>query len=225
MSAAAGINYNDRVLIIGQTGAGKSELINHVFTVLRCQRLLFDTKDEWEVRGVTPARSSAEIDWRAPVIHYQPAVDDLADFDRVFKAAMSRGKLSICVHELGDLCEFTSARTPRSVNAYLSKGRAHGRGLIGGSQRPVEMPKRAKTEVQHVFYCGPRLDEEDMRTVAKVAGITSVADLERRVDEHLASHGKYAFWWINRITRELTPCEPLPESLRRRSIVARRTVA
>ncbi len=49
-----GIRFNDRTIILGRSGSGKSELANYIATKPRCQILLYDTKDEFTVPGITP---------------------------------------------------------------------------------------------------------------------------------------------------------------------------
>lgn len=216
-----GIKYNDRVLVLGQTGSGKSELLNHLFSNMRCQRLLIDTKeDEWIVEGVEPAHSLEEIDWTQPIIHFAQEGDELDELDRVFAAARTRRGLSVCVHELCDLCNYQAAATPTNINALLSKGRNKGLGLLGGTQRPVNVPMRAKTEVQHVFIIVPKLGDDDVREMAGLGiGMSGGKELGALIDKVDSEHGDYSFLWFRKGARGYQICPPLPEHLRRQSIV------
>jgi hypothetical protein len=216
-----GIRYNDRALVLGQTGSGKSELLNHQFSAIRCQKLLLDTKEEWTIPGLEQTSAVEAIDWSAPVIHYVPATSRREEIDELFQVCYGRRHLVVCVHELADLCEYEASRTPQFVKDYYSKGRAHGLGLLGASQRPFEMPKRAKTEAQHVFVVVPRLDEDDHNTIARLAGRPprELADL---IDQVLASHGRHSFLWFDRVQQTMVVCPPLPEHVRSQSIVRRR---
>lgn len=221
-----GITYNDRVLVLGQTGSGKSELLNHLFTALKCQRVLLDTKGgEWAVPGVEPARAVEEIDWTQPIIHFITQTDDPMEVDGIFEVARRRRHLSICVHEMCDLCNYSAQKTPPNVSAYLSKGRAHGLGLMGGSQRPVEMPVRGRSEVQHVFIVVPRLGREDVNAEAGLGIGIGAKELGALVDQVDAEHGEHSFIWFRKGARGYTVCKPLPEQLRAKTIVQRRTPA
>ena len=221
-----GIAYNDRVLVLGQTGSGKSEILNHLFSTIRCQRLLLDTKGgEWGIAGVEPARSIEEVDWQAPIIHFVTQTDDPEEVDELFGAARTRRHLSICVHEMCDLCNYRAAKTPPNVSAYLSKGRAHGLGLIGGSQRPYEMPVRGRSEVQHVLIVVPRLGREDVAAMAGLGIGVEPRQLGEMIDQVELEHGEHSFLWFRKGARGHTVCKPLPEQLRRRTIVERRTPA
>jgi hypothetical protein len=220
----AGIAYNDRTLVLGYTGSGKSELLNHHFSASRCQKLLIDAKDEFAIAEVVPARAPDELDWSEPVLHYIPSTGDADEWEELFAACFRRRWLVVCVHELGDLCEFQPGRTPRHVRKYLSMGRSHGLGLLGGSQRPVEMPKRARTEVQHVFVFVPELDPDDHNVIAQICQLQPPA-LSQMLAELQRDHGHYSFLWFNKRTREVNVSGPLPDHVRSQTIVGRRTVA
>lgn len=219
-----GISYNDRTLVLGYTGSGKSELLNHHFSAMRCQRLLIDTKDEWAIAGVPRAATVAELDWSAPILHYCPPTNDLEEFDHLFRQAFHRQHLSVCVHELADLCDFRPNAAPRAVRDYLSKGRAHGLGLLGASQRPVEMPKRALTEAQHVFIVVPRMSGADLDAIASMVD-RPPAEVAQLLDGLHETEGNHSFMWFDRASREFIRCRPLNNATRARGIIRKRTVA
>ena len=221
-----GIAYNDRVLVLGQTGSGKSELLNHLVSTLRCQRLILDTKGgEWAVPGVDAVSDVEAIDWRQPIIHFVTQTDDPGEIDPLFAAARQRRHLTVCVHEMCDLCNYNAHRTPPNVSAYLSKGRAHGLGLIGGSQRPVEMPVRGRSEVQHVFIFPPRLGQDYVKAMANLGIGMDANTLGGLIDDVERQHGKHSFLWFKKGARGFKVSPPLPEHLRRQTVVRRMTPA
>lgn len=221
-----GIVYHQRVLVLGQTRSGKSELLNHLFSNLKCQRVLLDTKGgEWGVPGVEPVTAVEEIDWREPIIHFITQTDDPEEIDGLFAIARTRRHLSVCVHEMGDLCNFHASRTPANVSAYLSKGGAYGLGLMGGSQRPVEMPVRGRTEVQHVFIVVPRMGEPDVRAMAELGIGISARELGPLIDQVERDYGPHSFLWFRKGAKGWTICKPLPDHLRKHTIVQRKTPA
>jgi hypothetical protein len=216
------------VFVAGASGGGKSVLLNHMATRFRCQRLLLDTKDEWNVPGITPAHTVAGIDWIQPVIHLIVDVDgggDSTEISRLFRVAWHRkvgraqGKaygLVIIVHELGDICDDTPARTPTSFVNYVKKGDAHGLGLLAGTQRPVNVPKIARTQSEHVISMGLGFDTEDIPTMAGVHDLT-VPEYERALAQaHAIS--PHAYIYRNRITRTNIIRPPLPEQYLRRTL-------
>src|SRR3978361_1548337 len=133
----SGVRYHERAFFAGPTESGKSELLNFCLSGFRCQRLLWDSKGhEWTVPGVEPVSDPAAIDWTQPFIHYVTTTTEVAEVDEVFAQAEKRPDLVVAVHELGDLCEYTTNKTPASVNRYLAQGGAKGRGFLGASQEP-----------------------------------------------------------------------------------------
>jgi hypothetical protein len=221
--------YNDRALLIGSTGSGKSELLNWLFAGVRCQRLLLDSKDEFRVRDehgaeVEPVDEVDAIDWTERTVHFKTSpIADVDEFDALFERCFARRNLVVVVHELADVCAFSPNRTPRWFNAYLSKGRSRGLGLFAGTQRPVQIPVRARTENQHVFMVGERLlDADDHRAVAQAMGQPprELAELIDRVQDKLGgepdAHGRtHAYLWFQRASRRIIACPPLPAEHRR----------
>lgn len=219
-----GIGYHERVFVAGPTESGKSELLNFLFSQFRCQRLLYDTKGhEWSIEGVEPVSDPAAIDWTQPIIHYVTATTEVAEADEVFSQAERRHDLVVAVHELGDLCEYTTNKTPASVNRYLSQGGAKGRGFLGASQEPVDMPKRAKKEINHAFLMCPAMSAEHLAEVAKFAGgELSGPELAAELEQLQREEGLHSFMHLPRgALQEPTTYPPLPEWMRAQIIVNR----
>lgn len=215
-----GIRYYDRTFVGGVTGSGKSVLINHLASRFRCQRFLYDTKDEFTIPGVDRVHSVAEIDWAQPVIHYVDDDGDLADTDRVFKTFWARkvGRdpskrygLVVVVHELADLCGDQPGATPRWVSNYIRKGRAHGLGLLAGTQRPRNIPRVARTECQHAFSFAGGFDPEDIPVMAGLHRL-GARDYEQALDQ-AAALGEHSYIWGDRRARTNIIRPPLPQHL------------
>ena len=222
--ARPGIAYNDRVLTLGVTTSGKSELLNVLFTSIRCQKLLVDSKDEFAIAGVEAAHGPDALDWSAPVLHYVPERDDPDEYNELFARCFTRRHLVVAVHELADTCDHQPSRAPERLRKYVSQGARHGLGLLAGSQRPVEIPKRARTEAQHVFVFVPEMDPDDHGAIAQLLQLAP-AQLSELVHKTQDEHGLHSFLWFNKRTRELSVWGPLPEHVRQANIVTRRTVA
>jgi hypothetical protein len=221
-----GLLYHDRVFVAGQTRSGKSELLNVLFSELRVQRVLVDTKGEFAIPDVEPVSDPAAIDWREQTIHYRTTVTGALDeVDELFQACLGRRRLTVCCHELADLCDFQPNRTPPWLNAYISKGGAHGCGFFAGSQRPVQVPSRALTEAQHVFYVVPRLTRRSDHAALAEPMATDERALARELHAAQQEHGRHSFLWWNLRAQDLSRWPPLPENVRSRNIVERTTVA
>ena len=225
-----GIRYNDRVVAFGYSGSGKSTLINSIAKDIRCQVLIFDSKDELVVPNVKPVYKPEQIRWDERTIHLIDDSCQLDDVSRLFDACWGRKTprevddeyvpgygLVVIVHELGDLCLDEPGRTPRSVINYIKKGRQRGLGLLAGSQRPVNIPKTARTEVQHVFTFAGGLDPDDLPVVAKMHRL-SIPELERALHEANEQYGEHAYVWHNRRTNHNVIRPALPEHLRNNTI-------
>ncbi len=220
----SGVNYNERVFVAGPTESGKSELLNVLLSQFDCQRLLYDTKGhEWTIPGVEPVSDPATIDWSQPVIHYVTTTTDVGEADAVFAQAERRVDLVVAVHELGDLCEYHTNKTPASVNRYLAQGGANGRGFLGGSQEPVDMPKRAKKEINHAFTMAPAMSPEHLQEVAKIVGGIGGAEMAEEIQALHREHGDHSFvHWPRGALQQPTTYPPLPPWMREQSIVQRR---
>lgn len=227
-SSSGGIRYHHRVFIAGATNGGKSELLNHIATRFRCQEILLDTKDEWNIPGIPPVHNVRAIDWNQRLVHLIVDVDgggDLDEIDLLFRVAWHRkvgraqGKrygLVIIVHELGDICDDTPGRTPGSFITYVKKGDAHGLGLLAGTQRPVNVPKIARTQSEHVMSMARGFDAADIDEMAKVHNLP-VPAFERALQQ-ANEVGPYAYVYRNRILQTNVIRPQLPELYLRRSL-------
>jgi hypothetical protein len=219
-----GVNYNERVFVVGPTESGKSELLNYLFSQFNCQRLLVDTKGhEWTIEGVEPVHDPASIDWEQPIIHYVTTSTELEEIDELFSQCCQRIDLVVCVHELNDLSGYVTQKTPEPVSRYLAQGGANGRGFLGGTQLPVDMPKRARSEVQHVFTLVPPIDEEHLKVVCRIVGGITAPEMAAELEEHQREAGEHAFiHWPKGALQEPTSWPPLPPEMLAQSIVKRR---
>jgi hypothetical protein len=231
------IKYHDRVFVAGQSSSGKSELLNFFFGFPRCQKILLDTKGEFAIddpetgKAIPPIRDVSEIDWEhpAPVIHFQEMGGDLDQYDELCYQVLHRRNIVICCHELADLCDDLPNRTPKWVRQAIRKGNVFGDGWLSGSQRPVGMPRQARTEAQHVIQMVPALDPEDHKIVCQMMGVSDY-DLRQLCDQaaELSPTGAYSFVWFDKRLRRgdqengISIWPPIPED-KRAQIIVRRT--
>lgn len=222
----SGVRYHERLFCAGPSESGKSELLNLFFSEMRCQRLLYDTKGhEFEIAGVEPVFDPYDIDWREPIIHYVTTTTEAAEADEVFEQAEQQRDLWVCVHELGDLCEYETNKTPKPVNRYLAQGGAKGRGFGGASQEPVDMPKRAKKEINHAYLMVPGMSREHLQVIAGIAHGVTAAEMVDDLSDLGAAHGPHSYMYYPRgAMREPEAFPPIPEDRRAGIIVKRREV-
>jgi len=227
------IRWHDRVFVTGQSSSGKSEVLNYLFSRVRPQKILLDTKGEFAIddekgRAIRPTRRTKDIDWEQRVIHFQELAGDLDQYDELSWEIMQRRNIVVCCHELADLCDDQPNRTPKWVRQHIRKGNVFGNGWLSGSQRPVGMPRQARTEAQHVIHMVPSLDVDDHKIVAPMMRLNDY-ELHKHLDEAaaLAQTGEFSFVWFDRRNRHsgasgLSLWPPLPDD-RRRAIIVRRT--
>lgn len=218
----AGIRWHDRVFVVGYTGSGKSEVLNLLFSGLRNQKLLLDTKPEFTIPDVTPVSRVEDIDWSAPVIHYRDLTGDLDEYDRLFFETHHRRNFTVCCHEVADLCEDQPNKAPKWVRMSLRKGNVFGNGQLLGTQRPVGMPRQCRTEAQHVIHMVPALDPDDEDIVAKMMKI-STRELHDLIEQavKLSPTGQFSAVWYDRRAGATVLVPPLPEQTRARILVRR----
>lgn len=203
------IRHNDRVLIVGINGGGKSVLARHLAEQFPRSRLtVVDPKDDGIDLGVPPARSPAELDLAAPLSHYVPT--ELSDgeyselFDRLWAA---RGPRVILLDE--SYGPTRAGYAPKGLRLIVQQGRRHDMGLIACTQRPVNIESTLRTEAQHVFIFVPHPPMLDLRTLAGDMGLEPES-LRRELAELLADEGEFSHLWYRRRRAELVRCAPLP---------------
>jgi hypothetical protein len=227
----SGVRYHERAFFAGPTESGKSELLNYVLCGMQCQKLLWDSKGhEWTIPGVEPVFDPADIDWTQEWIHYVAMTTEVDEVEEVFGQVMPAGvivgrrDLVIAVHELGDLCEYETNRTPKSVNRVLAQGGAKGIGFLGASQEPVDIPKRAKKEINHAFTMVPPMSKEHLAEVSKFVGErATAAEMSEELRQVHAELGDHAFvHWPRGAMQEACHYPPLPEEQRKTITIGRR---
>jgi hypothetical protein len=228
VAAPPQFNYNDRLYALGFSGSGKSEILNILFSGIASQRLLIDNKPEFAIADIPPVHTPGEIDWTAPIIHYQPAPGtDCSQYEEIFAMAFTRRGLTVCVHEFGALVDYNANKAGRYLISYISQGYRLGLGLLAGTQRPVMVPVHGTTEANHVLVFAPHLSRrEDMKAAADL--LSPVAGRPLNGDElgaELAAihqeHGEYSFLWKDRRNGQLVAIPPLGDHLRAANIVQR----
>ena len=207
--------YADRLALVGATGSGKSTLARYLFEQARCRRLLVDSKHSWRVRGVEPTYNVADVDWRAPLVHFRPRWLDRDQADELYGAAFRRLRHAFIWTD--EATGVSASNWPGTAFAAIqSQGRELEIGHAICSQRPVNVRREAWTEATHLLVFRD-LDDDDLRYVRAGIGFLSLDELRRLVGE-LPEHGCV---WVDRRQRRVAIVDPLPERLRRPSLVTR----
>jgi len=210
---ASGVNFNDRVLVVGKTGSGKSVLTRMLAAQSTGARLVvIDVKGEIDA-GVDPVYDPGAIDWGAPVVVFRPASMSREVFAELYDQILAAGGPTVVwLDEARGVT--TSNYAPDGLLIVQMQGRRLGIGHLVCCQRPYNVAVELRSEAEHFFVFGP-LSKRDADALAEEIGRVNGRpftgeQLASALDRLHDQHGRHAFLWYDRRSRELAECEPVP---------------
>lgn len=204
------IQWQDRVLVTGDSGTGKSHLVKALYLSAppgeHGRKLIIDPQDSTLLAGLPGHRDFSdpkrwpEIGRLARFVPRDPF--DLEVYGELYRRALAVGRVLALTDEAGQVCP-SRAAVPRSTLVYNGVGRKRLCGNIMCHLRPVEIDPRWTSTVQHAIGFDLPLPE-DRRRFAAIAGIPP-AELHALMD----ALEKYSFIWSDRQNRSITVCPPI----------------
>ncbi len=201
------IRANDRVLIVGSTGSGKTVLALALFSAMRPRRLLIDPKGEHHLPGVRRCSRVSRLDLEARAAHFVPARGDDAEWEELFERVWAGRRLPRVIHIDEAFGPTRAGKAPAGLRLMIQQGRALRQGIIACTQRPVNIESTLRTEADHVICFD--ITAIDRRHLAADMGLEP-DQLERELAEVHARYGRHGHLWWDRAHRRLTRCPPVP---------------
>lgn len=201
-----GVNFNDRVLIVGKTQSGKTTFARYLFSQFTgTRRILVNVKGRVKL-GVVAVRDVERIDWAAPVIDFIPRTIERDVFEALYERIWAAG--GPCVVWLDEGAAVTGAGyAPVHLRVLQQQGAEPGIGHLVCVQRPVNCATELRTEAEHYFIFGLP-SQIDLKVLADEMGV-GVDELGARIRQLREREGEYSFLWWPRATGELVDCAPL----------------
>jgi len=178
-----GIHANDRTLIVGRTGTGKTTLTLGLFEGLAAERrIVIDPKDDPAIRArYGPAVTAYEAPPEPPgVLRIVPPPGDAgaAVVERIFEGIFRAGHAAVWIDELPMIA--SAARVPRALEFCFQQGRSRGIGILACAQFPRRIPTMALDSANHLFsFHLARQRDRDAIADARGIDLDAAGQLER----------------------------------------------
>lgn len=145
----------DKVLIIGMTESGKTELAKHLLRTLIPRYVVYDCIGNFTaLPGAYYYTDLASINWQNDKIVFQPfrTPDNEDTLEAICKLALERGqnRMFVC-DELHGYQSFAHGGVPEMLNKLVKQGRNWGVGFIGATQRLTDINQTIRTSSKHIF--------------------------------------------------------------------------
>lgn len=206
-----GIRRSDRLLMVGYTGCGKTELAKMIAARSGTRLIVWDPKDELELR-VAKARGigSLEKALREPrrIVHWVPVTGERDEYEAA--AALVWRTPGPWLWWVDEASECTSPSwCPTGLRLAATQGRTSERSVMALTQRVAECHAVLRSQAEHIFVFAEEPIDLDLKALAGHVPL-SAADLAQALRELHSEYGRHAHLWSIRPTRELRRCAPIP---------------
>lgn len=165
--------FNERAILVGRTGSGKTTLAEHI-----CRHfpyvVVYDPKRRIEWTGFARYDTLAEVlgapDWQTHLIYapiVQERLDVRGDFapqvNEFFWWVFERGNTFLYVDEVKLITRGDFA--PMGYRAVITSGRELNIAVMSATQRPRRIPQEILSETEHVYAFALQLQQDRDRMV------------------------------------------------------------
>lgn len=174
MNRVINIRGDDRTLIVGKTGSGKTYASKLLLS--KYPRVLYLDglhRLDLEVSTLEQAQEQMSEDV------FQVCVDDNDIFTELVDSHFDTGGFVIYIDEVYSICPPQKA-TPEIINRIWTRGRGNNIGAWAATQRPSWLPLFLLSESEHYLIFKLQL-EEDRKRMSKIVGPKALQTIK---DEH-----------------------------------------
>lgn len=210
--ASPKISATDRVLIIGQTGSGKSVLGRALFRKCQMRKILIDPKNDRDnaMVDVHAIRDPSKLDWKAPVQRYIPRdPTDQDELEAVYVQIFAQRDLLVLLQEVIVVAPPNGAA--KHLKLVQTQGRSRGIQHIAESQRPVMFEPLLRSQADHLILFNRSLPTRDLTDISREMGFDRPMDLQREVIRNQRTKGDRGYLHFERSTGRIYSYPPLPE--------------
>ena len=163
MNKSINIRSDERVLVVGKTGSGKTYASR--LLLAKYPRVLYlDSLHRLDMEVSSKQQAEELMNGES----FQICVDDNDTFTELVDAQFSNGDFVIYIDEVYGICPPQKA-IPEIINRIWTRGRGNGIGAWAATQRPTWLPIFLLSEAEH--YLVFRLQvEDDRKKIAKIVG-------------------------------------------------------